>query len=146
MWQVVKIFLTFGFLNGYLMLGTYPDQTKPKTEPVQAKNDLDISGLYFAAGKDSSGNEYECVVKISKHLAVWRVEWAFAGTPIIGAGILEGNDFAVGWKMPVTSPTGEMVIAGGCHRMVFSGDKAQGKWAVFPGPGKMMSEKWQLLR
>ena len=93
----------------------------------------DITGTYDCQGTNPGGKgNYKGTVVIEKPGDAYKVTWSIAGQTFNGVGILEGDQFSVGYTDAAKSWFGVIVYK-------VKGNTLTGPWAVY-GSGNMGSE------
>jgi hypothetical protein len=100
------------------------------TETVTLTGGNLVGNHRLLGNNPNNAGAYRGTLDISENGATYIFKWSTAGTTYAGVGIKVGNIIAVGWGMGPNH---------GVVHYAFSGNSAQGKWAV-PGMARLATE------
>ena len=127
---ILLLLPAFAILSAHSPLAAGED-TADKEKPVE------LDGSYKCAGTSDGGGKYEGTVEITKVGDAYRLEWVVGGMKHAGIGIFDKDKglLSTSWASAV-----EGGVITGVAVYTVEKDKLTGRWAAFPGEGKIYDE------
>lgn len=100
-----------------------------------------IAGTYECVGDSAGGGKYKGTVTIKQTGETYELQWSIGSSTHIGVGIIEANRLCCSWATSI----GGKLVKGVVVYQIGSGQMT-GKWAQYPGGGKIFRETLTLKK